>query len=189
MMIKYRLTSIAIAATKADLNQPVDRDDEIFYEVPYENSIGKNHTFHTLIFDDVNRRAWRAGSNTGHPLPLGFSTSEYNISDDELSAMADKMNRGTYLIFNPAAFTLKKEPIEVPERALSFGEKAAGIGFNPGGDERVNRIKQMYANIIDECNNLRNETENQDMKRYYSTAITFAEISQMEAVKAFTWRH
>lgn len=35
------------------------------------------------------------------------------------------------------------------QRELTFGEKAVGLTFNPSGDERVNRAKQLMADAID----------------------------------------
>lgn len=66
----------------------------------------------------------------------------------------------------------------------SYGEKMAGVGFNPSNDERVERLKASYASIIDEMNNLRNSTEIQEQKRQCSIAITEAQTAQMWAVKA-----
>lgn len=74
-------------------------------------------------------------------------------------------------------------------KQLTFGEKAAGISFNPGGHEEVNNVKRMYADLIDKINDLRSTTESPDAKRYYSTAITEAEKSQMLTVKAITWQY
>jgi len=74
-------------------------------------------------------------------------------------------------------------------RPLTFGEKAAGVNFNPGGHESVNSIKAKFAAIIDECDQLRTATENGEAKRYYSKAISYAEDAQMNAVKAATWQH
>lgn len=75
-------------------------------------------------------------------------------------------------------------------RELTFGEKAAGVSFNPGGHEDVNIIKAKFAEIIDFCNEKRAEpTATAGAKRYYSTAITNAETAQMFAVKAITWQH
>jgi len=74
-------------------------------------------------------------------------------------------------------------------RVLTFGEKAAGIGFNPGGHKAVESIKRKFATVIDEIDYARSNAQSGDMKRYFSTSITYAEIAQMEAVKAITWQH
>ncbi len=76
--------------------------------------------------------------------------------------------------------TAKAEP--------TFGQKAVGISFNPGGYDRVNRIKQICANAIDEMAALRNSTESGEVKRLASVAITELQGAQMWAVKAVTWK-
>lgn len=75
-------------------------------------------------------------------------------------------------------------------RAPTFGEKAVGISFNPGGDEKVNEVKALYAKIIDLCNDLKNnaETMTPDKARLFAIAITEAQGAQMWAVKAITWK-
>lgn len=83
------------------------------------------------------------------------------------------------------------KPVFMPDtsRRLSFGEKAAGVSFNPSALPEVDRIKKCFAEIIDDLNDQRQKAESPDAKRYFSTAITHAEIAQMLAVKAQTWRH
>ena len=71
---------------------------------------------------------------------------------------------------------------------LSFGEKAVGLNFNPSGDIAVERIKKMFAEAIDFCNENRNVVADPEVKRMYSLAITEAQTAQMWAVKALTWR-
>jgi hypothetical protein len=75
----------------------------------------------------------------------------------------------------------------VPERALTLGEKAVGLTFNPSNDARVQKVKELYAHIIDELNELRGEQRN-EQARLASVAITEAQTAQMWAVKAITWR-
>jgi len=70
----------------------------------------------------------------------------------------------------------------------SYGEKAVGLSFNPSGDDRVNKIKKLYADIIDLCNDERSANRDGEQARLYSTAITRAQEAQMWAVKAITWR-
>lgn len=71
---------------------------------------------------------------------------------------------------------------------LTFGEKACGVSFNPGGLASVTTIKKMYADIVDHLNHLRANSENPDVSRMLSVAITEAQTSQMWAVKAVTWQ-
>lgn len=75
-----------------------------------------------------------------------------------------------------------------PDRELSFGEKAVGLSFNPGGDPAVYACKSLYANIIDNLDNLRKNSESAEQRRHCSIAITEAEAAQMRAVKAITWK-
>lgn len=79
--------------------------------------------------------------------------------------------------------------METATRELSFGEKAVGITFNPGGNETVNAIKSGFAQAIDALNDLRSLAESPEAKRMYSIAITEAQTSQMWAVKAATWQY
>lgn len=79
-------------------------------------------------------------------------------------------------------------------RGLSFGEKAVGITFNPGGNEKVNRIKQEVANMIDFLHYEREEIlklnptpDLREQVRMLSVAITELQTGQMWAVKAITW--
>lgn len=35
------------------------------------------------------------------------------------------------------------------KNTLTFGEKLVGISFNPSGDERVNKVKKLCAEVMD----------------------------------------
>lgn len=71
---------------------------------------------------------------------------------------------------------------------LSFGGQAVGLTFNPSNDDSVATCKGEYADVIDRMNNLRNLTDNEEVKRMASIAITNAQTAQMWAVKAITWK-
>lgn len=71
---------------------------------------------------------------------------------------------------------------------LSFGQKAVGFNFNPSGDDAVGKAKQIYADAIDQLNDLRTSSDQAGVKRWCSTAITQTELAQMAAVKAITWK-
>lgn len=73
------------------------------------------------------------------------------------------------------------------ERALTFGEKAVGLTFNPSGDPLVNDLKREFAAIIDRLNAVRANASPEGM-RLASIAITEAQGAQMWAVKAATWK-
>jgi hypothetical protein len=77
---------------------------------------------------------------------------------------------------------------------LSFGEKACGVSFNPGGNPVVDSIKRNFANIVDELEALRQQSAKErpqdvEVRRMLSIAITDAQTAQMWAVKAVTWSH
>jgi hypothetical protein len=74
------------------------------------------------------------------------------------------------------------------DQTLTFGQKAVGLSFNPSGDETVHKLKQLYAEIIDLCDEKRKEAPSQESKRLWSIAITEAQAAQMWGVKAQTWR-
>jgi hypothetical protein len=74
------------------------------------------------------------------------------------------------------------------QRELTYGEKAVGLTFNPSNDDDVFKCKRNFALIIDNLNNLRESTENPDVIRMASIAISEAQASQMWAVKAITWK-
>lgn len=72
---------------------------------------------------------------------------------------------------------------------LTFGQKAVGITFNPGGHALVNEIKQKAADYIDLLNEARDAAPSPEVARQLSIAITEAQTSQMWAVKAVTWQY
>lgn len=74
------------------------------------------------------------------------------------------------------------------EENMTFGEKACGVSFNPGGYVLVNEIKMQFAGIVDGLNFLRETTTNNEVKRMLSISITEAKTAQMWAVKAITWQ-
>lgn len=73
-------------------------------------------------------------------------------------------------------------------RELTFGEKAVGLTFNPGGNPVVDDLKACYAQVIDRAHAVRASSEDPEVKRMASVAITEAQTSQMWAVKAATWK-
>jgi len=80
--------------------------------------------------------------------------------------------------------------MEQPMREMTFGEKACGVSFNPGGNPDVDAIKKAFAAIVDDLNDRRLKAGVLDQKetvRMLSIAITEAQTAQMWAVKAVTW--
>lgn len=70
----------------------------------------------------------------------------------------------------------------------TFGQKSVGLSFNPSGDDAVGKCKQIFADAIDQMNELRAASDNPEVKRMASVAITEAQTAQMWAVKAITWK-
>ena len=77
--------------------------------------------------------------------------------------------------------------MENAKRQLSFGEKAVGLNFNPGQSHEVHKCKKEFADVIDRMNYLREQSQDPEVKRMASIAITEAQTAQMWAVKAITW--
>lgn len=72
--------------------------------------------------------------------------------------------------------------------ALTYGQRAVGLTFNPSGDSTVAEIKAVFAIAIDQMNELRNRSADIEVKRLAAIAITEAQGAQMWAVKAATWK-
>jgi hypothetical protein len=71
---------------------------------------------------------------------------------------------------------------------MTYGERAVGLSFNPSSDPGVERVKRLYAEIIDFCADQRGRAYDAERKRLYEVAITEAQAAQMWAVKAITWK-
>lgn len=74
---------------------------------------------------------------------------------------------------------------------MTYGEQAVGLSFNPSGSSDVERVKRLYAEIIDLCAKERDSLDKNargERARLFSIAITEAQTAQMWAVKALTWQ-
>jgi hypothetical protein len=76
----------------------------------------------------------------------------------------------------------------MPEQELTWGEKQAGVTFNPSQDPTVAEVKERFAGLMDLLNDLRSQSDDGDVKRFYSMSLTELNHAQMDAVKAVTWR-
>lgn len=75
---------------------------------------------------------------------------------------------------------------------LTYGQKAVGLTFNPGGHHVVNVIKEKCAILIDELNDQREiakKAGNGEMIAQYTLAIRDIQSGQMWGVKAATWQY
>ena len=78
-----------------------------------------------------------------------------------------------------------------PTAELTFGGKMAGVSFNPSGDERVAKIKGLFANIIDELAGPSGENMGKVtglQSPLLDVAVSHAITAQMWAVKAITFK-
>ncbi len=66
---------------------------------------------------------------------------------------------------------------------MTYGQKAVGLTFNPSNDETVDKVKKLYAEIIDICANIRTEAGQGEKGRLLSVAITEAQTAQLWTVK------
>jgi hypothetical protein len=71
-------------------------------------------------------------------------------------------------------------------REMTFGERACGVSFNPGGREDVDTVKRKFAEVVDMLNEHRIDAS-PEVARMLSIAITETQTAQMWAVKAITW--
>lgn len=80
-------------------------------------------------------------------------------------------------------------PESAGPREPSYGEKAVGLTFNPSQMPAVDRIKKLYAEIIDSLwNSMGDADDAHEFNRQYEIAIIEAQTAQMWAVKAITWK-
>lgn len=83
-----------------------------------------------------------------------------------------------------------KDLIPAESIELTFGQKLVGLTFNPSGDDRVGKVKQLFADVLDAIGDPAADTE----RRSYSyniirtQAINTTMLAQMAVVKFLTWR-
>jgi hypothetical protein len=83
------------------------------------------------------------------------------------------------------------------ERELTFGEKAVGLTFNPSGDEKVNKAKQLMADALDllkdaEAEKAKSSAGNAmaswESNVFRTNAFNKIVDAQMALVKYITWK-
>ena len=76
---------------------------------------------------------------------------------------------------------------EFKNQELSFGQKLVGLTFNPSGDSKVNRIKELAAEMADLITEVNNQQEISHLsKTFYDGAIGRILDAQMYSVKFLT---
>jgi hypothetical protein len=69
---------------------------------------------------------------------------------------------------------------------MSLGEDRVRTKFNPSASSAVDLLKQQAAKFIDSCHALQDKTDDPEVGRCLSLAMTHAEDAAMWAVKAAT---
>ena len=77
---------------------------------------------------------------------------------------------------------------EDKELSPTLGQKYVGLTFNPSGDDNITRIKQKYADLIDEANEVRITAGPGEKTRLASILITDLQKVQMIHTKMQTWQ-
>lgn len=70
----------------------------------------------------------------------------------------------------------------------TFGERAVGGSFIAGDNPAVHGCRATFALAIDQMHWLRSLSDDPEVKRMASVAITQAQTAQMWAVKALAWK-
>jgi hypothetical protein len=81
-------------------------------------------------------------------------------------------------------------------RPQTFGEKAVGLTFNPSGDEKVNKAKQLMADALDllkeveaEKTDNGNAISSWEANVFRTNAFNKIVDAQMSLVKYITWNY
>lgn len=69
---------------------------------------------------------------------------------------------------------------------MSLGANRVRESFNPSGNELVDKLKRYTADLIDLCYEGRSKTDDPEVDRLWSLAMTYYELAAMWAVKATT---
>jgi hypothetical protein len=73
------------------------------------------------------------------------------------------------------------------KNADSYGHRLVGFTFNPSGDATVARLKGLFAEIIDICQDGIDKGDDPTQNSLYGEAIMRSLDAQMWTVKAATW--
>ena len=75
-------------------------------------------------------------------------------------------------------------------REMTFGEKLVGLTFNPSGDEKVNKAKQLCAELADLIHPEGHVLDVNNTVKYFLEMHTIGEIlnAQMNVVKLLTFK-
>ena len=79
---------------------------------------------------------------------------------------------------------------QTTEATMSFGQQLVGLTFNPSGDAKVQKAKELCAELADLLNDHNNEkASNQFTQRLFSHAVGEILNAQMNVVKVLTLKY
>jgi len=79
---------------------------------------------------------------------------------------------------------------DMTTRPMTFGEMLVGVDFNPSGDPKVNRVKQLCAELADIVqDNLTSKGHSQLSVGIHQNAFSEILNGQMNIVKAITFKY
>lgn len=78
---------------------------------------------------------------------------------------------------------------EQPTREFTFGEQLVGLNFNPSNDPRVDRVKQVCAELADLIKSEMTPSASTLKKMLMEQAIAEILDAQMYAVKVLTFKN
>lgn len=72
-------------------------------------------------------------------------------------------------------------------KEFTFGEKLVGLSFNPSGDEKVNKIKELAAQMADLITDEKNNIDSSYLSNtFYGNSLRHILDAQMNCVKFLT---
>lgn len=82
----------------------------------------------------------------------------------------------------------QQEQAQVQERQLSLGERSVGLTLEADINDSITIIKRIYAAAIDQTASIALQSEDPEVRRLCTVAITETQAACMWAVKTITWK-
>lgn len=82
----------------------------------------------------------------------------------------------------------QQEQSQPQERQLSLGERSVGLGLEDNINDNITIIKRIYAAAIDQTAAIALQSEDPEVRRLCTVAITETQGACMWAVKTITWK-
>lgn len=82
----------------------------------------------------------------------------------------------------------QKEVEQKQERQLSLGERSVGLSLENNLNDSVTIIKRIYAAAIDQTASIALQSDDPEIRRLCTVAITETQAACMWAIKTITWK-